>query len=117
MKLMPHQNATRSLSELYIWRPENIPRGCKANYISGLTDESNTLYEAYQEQYQCNPLGDWTIDAENKLTEMMAERKKKRWGPKEGACSIAVPVMSNRPRTSAIRMPTTHPAIRNANHR
>ena len=24
MKLMPHQNATRSLSELYVWRPENI---------------------------------------------------------------------------------------------
>ena len=26
-------------------------------------------------------------------------------------------VMSTRPRTSALRMPSTHPAIRNANHR
>ena len=24
MKLMPHQNATRGLSELYVWRPEYI---------------------------------------------------------------------------------------------
>ena len=30
---------------------------------------------------------------------------------------MAVPVMSIRPRTSALRMPSTHPAIRNANHR
>ena len=35
----------------------------------------------------------------------------------EGACSMAVPAMSTRPRTSAIRMPFTHPAIRNADHR
>ena len=39
------------------------------------------------------------------------------WGPTEGACSMAVPAMSTRPRTSALRMPSTHPAIRNANHR
>ena len=37
-------------------------------------------------------------------------------GPTEGACSMAVPVMSTRPRTSALRMPPTHPAIRKANH-
>ena len=37
-------------------------------------------------------------------------------GPTEGACLMAVPVMSTRPRTSALRMPSTHPAIRNANH-
>ena len=37
--------------------------------------------------------------------------------PTEGACSIAVPTMSTRPRTSTIRMPSTHLAIRNANHR
>ena len=38
-------------------------------------------------------------------------------GPTEGACSMAVPAMSTRPRTSALQMPSTHPAIRNANHR
>ena len=35
-----------------------------ANYITRLTDESKTFYEAYQEHYRCNPLGDGTIDAE-----------------------------------------------------
>ena len=35
----------------------------------------------------------------------------------ERACSMAVPAMSTRPRTSALRMPPTYPAIRNANHR
>ena len=37
--------------------------------------------------------------------------------PTEGACSMSVPAMSTRPRTSALRMPSTHPVIRNANHR
>ena len=30
---------------------------------------------------------------------------------------MAVPAMSTRPWTSALRMPSTHPTIRNANHR
>ena len=29
---------------------------------------------------------------------------------------MVVPAMSTRPRTSSLRMPSTHPAIRNANH-
>ena len=32
------------------------------------------------------------------------------WGPMEGACSLAVPAMSTRPKTSALRMPSTHPS-------
>ena len=39
------------------------------------------------------------------------------WGPTEGACSMAVPAMNTRHSTSALRMPSTHPAIRKANHR
>ena len=74
---MPHQNATRSLSELYVWRLESIYQG--TNYIPYLTDESKILYEAYQEQYRCNPLSDGTIYAGNKRIEMMAEQKKEVW--------------------------------------
>ena len=37
-------------------------------------------------------------------------------GSTEITCSMAVPAMSTRPRTSALQMPSTHP-IRNANHR
>ena len=33
------------------------------------------------------------------------------WGHMEGDCSMAVPAMSTR-----LRMPSTHPAIRNANY-
>ena len=55
---------------------KHIPIGCRINYIPGLTDEWKTLYEAYQEQYRCNPLCDGTIDAGNKLIELMAEQKK-----------------------------------------
>ena len=58
---------------------KHIPRWCSTNYIPGLTDESKTLYEAYQEQYRCNPLGDGTIDAGNQLIELMAEQKKESW--------------------------------------
>ena len=57
---------------------KHIPRGCTTKYIPGPTDESKTLYEAYQEQYRCNPLGDGTIDAGNRLIELMAEQKKER---------------------------------------
>ena len=51
---------------------KHIPRGCRTNYIPGLIDELKTLNEAYQEQYRCNPLGDETIEAGNKLIELMA---------------------------------------------
>ena len=39
------------------------------------------------------------------------------WGPTEGTCSMEIPDMSIRPRTSALRMPSNHPAIRKDNHR
>ena len=38
-------------------------------------------------------------------------------GLTEGACTMAVPSMSTRLRDSALQMPSTHPAIRNASHR
>ena len=42
------------------------------------------------------------------------QKKKIVRGHTEGACSMAVPT---RPRTSALQMHSTHPAIRNANNR
>ena len=38
-------------------------------------------------------------------------------GPTKRACSMVAPAMTTRPRTSTLRMPSTHLAIRNANHR
>ena len=51
------------------------------------------------------------------LSEKDIGHVKLHWGPTKGACSMAVPGLSTRPRTSALRMPSAHPAIRNANHR
>ena len=56
-----------------------------------------------------------TIEAGTRQVDRMMGDKK-RWeevityGPTEGACSMAVPAMSTRPRTNALRMPSTHPA-------
>ena len=47
----------------------------------------------------------------------MEETTIEKRGPTEGTCSMAVPAMSTRPRTGALRMPSTRSAIRNANNR
>ena len=49
--------------------------------------------------------------------DMLEGMNTSRTGPTEGACWMAVPAMSPRPRTSALRIPSTHPVIRNANYR
>ena len=58
---------------------KHIPRGCRSNYISGLTDESNSLYEAYKKQYTIDPFGETTIDTGNTLIDKMKDEKKKSW--------------------------------------
>ena len=49
------------------------------NYIPGLTEESQSLYEAYKKQYTSNPFAEGTLDTGNKLIDTMKEEKKKRW--------------------------------------
>ena len=57
---------------------EHIPRGCRTNYIPGLTEESHSLYEAYKKQYSSNHFAEGTLETGNKLMDTMKE-KKKRW--------------------------------------
>ena len=57
----------------------HIPRGCRTNYIPGLTEESQSLYEAYKKQYSSNPFAEGTLETGNKLIDRMKEKKKKRW--------------------------------------
>ena len=52
----------------------HIPRGCRTNYIPGLTEESQSLYEAYKKQYTSNPFAEGTLETGNKLIDTM-----KRW--------------------------------------
>ena len=57
----------------------HIPRGCRTNYIPGLTGESQSIYEAYKKQYSSNPYAEGTLETGNKLIDTMKEEKKKRW--------------------------------------
>ena len=87
-----------------------------------------------------NSFDSTTLDTGNEQISQMEAENKRRWeemitltdltgyirkawqtnrnvGTYRGSCMMAVPAMSTRPRTSALRVPSTHPAIRNANHR
>ena len=39
----------------------HIPRGCRTEYVPGLTDESKSIYEAYKFKYSRSPFDDGTI--------------------------------------------------------
>ena len=58
---------------------KHIQRGCRSNYITGLTDESISLYEAYKKQYSIDPFGKTTIDTGNTLIDKMRYEQKKSW--------------------------------------
>ena len=58
---------------------KHIPRGCRSNYIPGLTDVSKSLYEAYKKQYSIDTFGETTIDTGNTLIDKMKDEKKKSW--------------------------------------
>ena len=57
----------------------HIPRGYRTNYMHGLTEESQSLYEVYKKQYSSNPFAEGTLETGNKLIDTMKEEKKKRW--------------------------------------
>ena len=73
------ENYERFVEMLCMASRKHIPRGCRSNYISGLTDESNSLYEAYKKQYLIDPFGETTIDTGNTLIDNMKDEKKKSW--------------------------------------
>ena len=52
----------------------HLPRGCRTNYIPGLTKESHSLYEAYKKQYSSNPFDEGTLETGNKLIDTMKEK-------------------------------------------
>ena len=54
----------------------HIPRGCRTEYVPGLTNESKSLYEAYKCKYSSSPFGDGTIESGNTLIDKMTEEKK-----------------------------------------
>ena len=57
----------------------HIPRGCRTEYVPGLTDESKSIYEAYKCKYSSSHFDDDTIESGNTLIDKMTEEKRKRW--------------------------------------
>ena len=57
----------------------HIPRGCKTDYVQGLTDGSKNLYEAYKQQYSSNPFDNRTMESGNLLLHKMTDGKRKIW--------------------------------------
>ena len=49
------ENYDRFIGLIRVVSRRHIPRGCRTNYIPGLTEESQSLYEAYKKQYSSNP--------------------------------------------------------------
>ena len=72
-------NYNRFVEIVRVVSRRHIPRGCRTEYVSGLTEESKSLYEAYKKQYSSNPFDDRTIDSGNRLLDRMSEEKRRRW--------------------------------------
>ena len=73
------ENYDRFIGLIRVVSRRHIPRGCRTNYIPGLTEELQSLYEAYKKQYSSNPFAEGTLETGNKLIDTMKEEKKKRW--------------------------------------
>ena len=54
----------------------HISRGCRTEYVSGLTDESKSLYKAYKCKYSSSPFDHGTIESGNTLIDKMTICKK-----------------------------------------
>ena len=77
----------RSVPECYeefqsmIWEcsKQNIPRGCRKEYIPGLTDESNLLYEEYKNAYNQDPFAEHTTELGETLLALIGRERKEMW--------------------------------------
>ena len=58
---------------------KNIPRGCRRNYVPGLTPGSIELIKEYREKYEDDPFADSTITLGKKLMSAISEERRKAW--------------------------------------
>ena len=72
-------NYNRFVESVRMASRRHIPRGCRTEFIPGLTEESKSLYEAYNTQYSNSPFDDGTMESGNALLDSMIEEKKRRW--------------------------------------
>ena len=69
------ENYDRFIGHVRVVSRRHTPRGCRTNYIPGLTEESQSLYEAYKKQYSSNPFAEGTLETGNKLIDTMKEEE------------------------------------------
>ena len=55
---------------------KNIPRGCRTNYIPGLTSESAAMYEDYKVMFESDPFDEATTAAGENLMSAIAEQQR-----------------------------------------
>ena len=72
-------NYNRFVENVRVASRRHIPRGCRTDYVQGLTDESKNLYDAYKQQYSSNPFDNRTMESGNLLLDKMTEEKRKIW--------------------------------------
>ena len=60
-------NYNRFVENVRVASRRHIPRGCRTDYVQGLTDESNNHYEAYKQQYSSNPFDNRIMESGNLL--------------------------------------------------
>ena len=76
---LSHPNYNRFVENVRVASRRHIPRGCRTDYVQGLTDESKNLYEAYKQRYSSNPFDNRTMESGNLLLDKMTEEKGKIW--------------------------------------
>ena len=57
----------------------HIPRGCRKEYIAGLTEESSQLLESYETEFQKDPFSDTTSDLSDAHMDSLGKERQKAW--------------------------------------
>ena len=64
-----------------VWKisKANIPRGCRKQYIPGLTSESKDTYDDYINHFEQDPFSEETALLGNKLSTQLEDERRERW--------------------------------------
>ena len=58
---------------------QHIPRGCRTEYIPGMTEEAKELFKKYSQSYALDPFSEETITMGEDLTETIATQQRQKW--------------------------------------
>ena len=72
------ENYERCVEAICATSRKHISSGRRSHYITGLSEESKSLYEAYKKQYMSNSFDSTTLDTGNDLISKMAAENKRR---------------------------------------